>query len=79
MACIAAKRDPHARKTGRPEYACPTKTPISWCSINSPSWRKNFYIRPRKNRKKNRYVDAFTDLNAKMEFHEYFFWFECVR
>lgn len=39
MACIAAKRDPSARKTGRPEYACPTKTPIPWCAINSPSWR----------------------------------------
>jgi hypothetical protein len=39
MACIAAYRDPTARKTGRPEYACPTKTPIPWCAINSPSWR----------------------------------------
>lgn len=39
MACIAAKRDPSARKTGRPEYACSTKTPIPWCAINSPTWR----------------------------------------
>lgn len=40
MACIAAYRDPKARKTGRPEYeGCSTKTPIPWCAINSPSWR----------------------------------------
>lgn len=39
MTCIAAKRDPSARKTGRPEYSCSTKMPIPWCAINSPSWR----------------------------------------
>ena len=41
MACIAEKRDPNARKTGRPEYRCVTKTPIPWCSMNSPSWRED--------------------------------------
>ena len=29
MACIAEKRDPNARKTGRPEYRCATKTPVT--------------------------------------------------
>jgi len=68
MACIAAKRDPNARKTGRPEYACPTKTPIPWCSINSPSWRETIlYPDPEKLAKKKRYADELTDLNTKID------------
>jgi hypothetical protein len=67
MACIAAKRDPNARKTGRPEYACPTKTPIPWCSINSPTWREEIlYPDPEKAVKKQRYTDALADLNNKI-------------
>lgn len=67
MACIAAKRDPSARKTGRPEYACPTKTPIPWCSINSPSWREEIlYPDPEKEVKKKRYMDALADLNTQI-------------
>lgn len=63
MACIAAKRDPNARKTGRPEYnSCSTKTPIPWCSINSPSWREDvLYPDPEKVAKKDRYLNAKRD------------------
>ena len=70
MACIAAKRDPHGRKTGRPAYDCPldnvdpkTKEPLAmptpWCSIYSPSWRENIlFPDPEKAAKKQRYNDA---------------------
>ncbi|MES2252943.1 MAG: hypothetical protein V4482_04590 [Pseudomonadota bacterium] len=68
MACIAAKRDPNARKTGRPEYGCSAKTPIPWCSINSPSWRETIlYPDPEKAAKKQRYIDSLVDLSTKID------------
>lgn len=79
MACIAAKRDPLGRKTGRPTYGCPSdnqdpktgkvldKT-VPWCAITSPSWREEIlYPDPEKSAKKQRYTDALADLNKQID------------
>ncbi len=40
MACIAEKRDPFNKKTGRPMVGCDGRDKlIPWCKIVAPSWR----------------------------------------